>query len=210
MKYIIKATFAALFLMISGSIQAQTAEMVMPEEQRLIPGQIVVYLQDDMSPERTSKAFEELNLEILKTDIQPVSTFLTNPGETVLAQLKSHPSFEEYKIHTFEYDSASLKDLKFGGNMTEQQKEEARKRFLQREDRTMMLVRFAYGITSPEAEAILLGIEGVGDFDLRSDPRMVYIKVEKGTESEQMKRLKQLPLVKNVARTAETVATNDF
>lgn len=209
MKYV-HATFAVLFIMVSGSIQAQTAEMVIPEEQRLVPGQVVVYLQEDMSPERASKALKKHNLEVLKTDIKPVSTFLTNPGNRAMDRLKNHPSVKEVNTHTFVFDSTALENLKFGKNMTEQQREEASKRFLQREDRTLMLVHLAYSVTSQEAETILSGIEGVGEFDLRSAPRMVYVKVEKGTEPDQMERLQQLPFVTNVARTAETIATNDF
>lgn len=210
MKYIFNTIFAAFFIMISGSIQAQTAEMVIPEEQRLVPGQVVVYLQEDMGPEQASKALKKHNLEVLKTDIKPVSTFLTNPGDETMDRLKNHPSVKEVNTHTFVYDSTSLENLKFGEYMTEQQREKAKKRFLQREDRTLMLVNFAYSVTSQEAETILSGTGGVGEFDLRSGPRMVYVKVRKGTEPDQMERLQQLPFVTNVARTAETIATNDF
>lgn len=103
----------ALHLLVFYSAQAQTVGITTQQEQKLIPGQIVVYFQNDITPEKAKQSLLELNLEILKTDIKPVTTFLSNPNKTMINEIEKHSSIETYHIHTVVFDSTTLRELKF-------------------------------------------------------------------------------------------------
>lgn len=210
MKYFIKGnvTFIILSLLTFGIATAQHVQMGDLQNQNLIPGQIAVYLEDGVTLEQAESRFSDLNLTIVETDITPVRTTLHNPDKAVIEQVKNHPAIGQFEIMTFVHDSTTLKNLKFAYGMSEEQKEEARKRFLNREDRTILILSFKDKFSSKEAEAVLSDIEGIGHFNLRTSPRIANIKVNEGTESEQMEKIRSMPFVTDVTRVAESIAEN--
>lgn len=199
-------SFLLLFFIASTVIHAQTVNMFAPYN-ALIPGQIVAYLPEDATPEY-AKRLEDLDMEILKTDIKPVHAFISDPGESALLTIKQHPSVTEFEFQTFTYDSTTLKNLKFGDGMAEEEKEQAKKRFLESDDWVTAFVTFDYHITREKAEEIISGIEDIGVYKIESYSRMVYIQVEKGREAEQMEKLDSLPFIAKVARVAESGYVN--
>lgn len=107
---------------------------------------------------------------------------------------------------SFIHDSTTVENLKFAENAPEEQKEEARKKFLNQRDRTMMVLTFKYEFSSQEVESVLSDINGIGHYNLLSSQRIVYVEVEEGTESDQIKKIRALPFVTDVTRVAKGVS----
>lgn len=211
MKYFIKGNLSLIILSltVAGIATAQQVQMGNVLNEKLIPGQIAVYFEDGVTPEQAKRQFSDLDLTIVKTDIAPARTVLHNPDIAVIEQIKNHPTIEQYEIMTFVHDSTTLKNLKLADDMTEEQKEKARKKFLERKDQTMLFISFKDKFTSREAESVLSGLEGIGHFNMRSSPRIVYVEVKEGTEPEQMEQIRSLPFVTDVVRMAEAIAENE-
>lgn len=196
--------FIALTI-IANFVNAQNVQIGYPMHQEFISGHLAVYVQDGVTFEQVKSQFSDLEISIVKNDMTAVSATLHNPKKAVIQQIKNHPAIEQYEMTAFIHDSTTVKDLKFADNMTEEEKDEARKKFLNQKDRTILFLTFKEEFTSNDAEGTLSEIQGVGHFNLMPSQRIVYVKVKKGAESIQMEKISTQPFVIDVTRVAKAV-----
>lgn len=206
MKHFIQGILAVIIIsLITSSANAQNVQIGYPLHQEFVSGQLAVYVQDGVTSDFAKNQFSDRGISIVKNDIIPVSVTLHNPKEVVVKQVKNHSAIKRYEMTAFIHDSTTVKDLKFADNMTEEEKEEAREKFLNQRDRTILFLTFKEEFTYDDVEAILSEIQEIGHFNLMASQRIIYVEVEERSESDQMEKIRALPFVVDVTRVAKAV-----
>lgn len=162
-----------------------------------VEGMFVAYLADTVSPGFIERSFQELNIPVLDTQIEPLVVSVVNqPSEESLAALNEHPKV--LNMYTM-IDKVSIertnKLLKQQG-FTEEQIKELHK---ESPEMTMYIIRFDYSINEKIAKHILEGYRDVAYRILSKPLKTVTLKAEVGEEPLLMDKVEQLHFVESTA-----------
>jgi len=165
-----------------------------------VEGQFVAYLADTVTPGFVERKFQDLNIQILDIQIEPLTISIVNqPSETSIDSLRAHP--QVLSMHTI-VDKTSmertLKALKDNG-WTEEQIDEARSDAAPME---MYFIQFDYPVNERKVKIIMGEYRDVAYKFLPVPYRTVTLKAKEGEEPTLMNKVEQLPFVEGTAMIA--------